>query len=135
MSDNPFENAQVIVATTRADLIESGDMVIVPEALSQEAGFKFEVGITRSLWETAVALRGEDEQSGQSIEGRIWDLLHMTALKAKLAHPESARVYPRVTVSRFSEGKMEQNTIDFIAHIGPGDNGEPVLTFMLPIDD
>lgn len=29
----------------------------------------------------------------------------------------------------------EHKTVDVIAHIGPGDQGEPVLTLMLPEDD
>ena len=45
-----------------------------------------------------------------------------------------AQAHPTDYVTNFMEpGRTE--TVDVIAHIGPGDQGEPVLTLMLPEDD
>lgn len=134
-SENPFDNMTVISTVTRQDLIDMGDMVIVPDALRKEAGFKFEIGVTNNLWESAIALRGNDEENGQSIDGRIWDMLTMAKYAIRRQSDSTNRAYAEMIVQRFEGGKSVMRTIEFIAHIGPGDDGAPVFTFMLPIDD
>ena len=63
--------------------------------------------------------------------GRLHDLLTLALFAAKRAG-NSDRVYFKVSFL-MSPGRSE--SVEVIAHIGPGDTPEPVLTIMLPEDD
>jgi hypothetical protein len=111
---SPF--GDLIYAYTRADAIADGVLIPVPEETSKEAGITWPVAVSSSLW-SLVEPDNLEDMPGQSVQGRLWDLLWLFRCA-------------------ISSGKASSDrTVTVIAHAGPGDMGEPVITLMLPEDD
>jgi hypothetical protein len=127
ITDNAWN---VIYSYTRAQAIADGVLVDVT-AEAKATGFRLHTVVTDSLYhhyiEPPAGLTGE----GQSVTGRLHDLLTLALFAARRA-VNSDRVNFKVSFL-MSPGHSE--TVEVIAHIGPGDNAEPVLTIMLPEDD
>ena len=134
----------VISSYTRADALADGMLVDVSE-MAQEAGFVIPVAVTRSVWDECVDWPEESEQGfGQSIDGRLWDVLFMAHWKIKSSREQSEdllyqlNVIPKDTkaetiteIDDFTGAKLTTLKIN----IGPGDNAEPVITIMQPNED
>ena len=127
-NDKAFGN--LIYSYSRAEAIADGVLVDVTEQ-AKATGFKLPTVVTDNLYhhyiEPPAGLAGE----GQSVTGRLHDLLTLALFAAKRAG-NSDRVYFKVSFL-MSPGRLE--TVEVIAHIGPGDTAAPVLTIMLPEDD
>ena len=125
------EEWNVIFSYTRMQAIEDGVLIDVTEQANQ-LGFKVNTVVTATLFhgyvEPPTGLTGE----GQSTAGRLHDLLFLVLCAARKNHAGADRAAVRVSFL-MAPGKTE--TVEVIAHIGPGDQGEPVLTLMLPEDD
>lgn len=121
----------LIYSYTRAQAIADGVLVDVTDA-ARAVGFKVHTAVSEHLYhgyvEPPAGLTGE----GQSVTGRLHDLLFLVLCSAKKSHPSADRATVRIAFL-MEPGRTE--TVDVIAHIGPGDQGEPVLTLMLPEDD
>ena len=121
----------VIYSYTRAQAIEDGVLIDIT-ADAQAHGFKVHTVVTDNLYHQYVEVpTGLDGSFGQSSAGRLHDLLTL-ALFAARSSKGTDRVYFKVDFL-MEPGRLEEANI--IAHIGPGDHGEPVLTLMLPEDD
>ena len=134
----------VISRYTRKNAIDDGVLVDVSE-MAQEAGFKFPVAVTQSVWAECIDWPKDSEQGfGQSIDGRLWDVLYMAHWKIKTTPDQSEdllyelNVIPPDTkaetiteIDDFTGAKLKTLKIN----IGPGDNREPVLTIMQPNED
>jgi hypothetical protein len=120
----------IIFSYTRAQAIADGVLVDVT-AQAAEVGFKVHTVVTDHLYKSHVVPPAGLEGEGQSIEGRLQDLLFRTLLAAK-AIRDSDRVEFDV-LFLMQPGKWEK--VHVVAAIGPGDHGEPVMTIMLPEDD
>ena len=127
-SDNEWN---LIYYYTRQQAIEDGVLIDVTDA-AKGVGFKVHTVVTATLFngyvEPPTGLSGE----GQSTAGRLHDLLFLVLCAARKNKARADRATVRVAFL-MAPGKTE--TVDVIAHIGPGDQGEPVLTLMLPEDD
>lgn len=126
-SDNLWEGAEVISVYTRKQAIEDGTLVDVSET-AREAGIKFPVALTRSVWceyvEVPTGVTGQDER------GRLWDVVWMLRIAA--ARSEGEQIYYRLYVRN---NNRPPKLVTLKALCGPGDNGEPVITVMLPDED
>ena len=120
----------VIYSYTRAQAIEDGVLIDIT-ADAKATGFKVPTVITDNLFHGYVEVPTGLQAEGQSTAGRLHDLLTL-ALFAARASKGTDRVYFKVDFL-MEPGRLEEANI--IAHIGPGDHGEPVLTLMLPEDD
>ena len=120
----------VIYSYSRAQAIEDGVLVDVTKQ-AKATGFKLPTVVTDNLYhhyiEPPEGLAGE----GQSVTGRLHDLLTLALFAAKRA-VNSDRVNFKVS---FLMAPGHSETVEVIAHIGPGDTAAPVLTIMLPEDD
>jgi len=129
-----FENADLIFSYSRKQAIEDGVLVDLmqpqTEALVREAGFKVPVAMTAEAFATAVCPLDGKLPAGQDLNGRLWDVLVMLRM-AISPQRNTDRVDFAVEVS---DGRKHQR-VDLYALIGPGDEGEPVLTIMLPCED
>ena len=124
------EDWNVIYSYTRAQAIVDGVLVDVTEQAKQ-IGFKLHTVVTGTIFHGYVEPPAGLEPEGQSVAGRLHDILTL-ALFAARASKGTDRVYFKVDFL-MAPGKSE--TVDIIAHIGPGDNFEPCLTIMMPEDD
>ena len=130
----------VFSSYTRADALADGMLVDVSE-MAQEAGFKFPVAVTQSVWAECIDWPKDSEQGfGQSIDGRLWDVLFMAHWKIKTTPDQSEDLHYQFDViptdikADADEDNMSKvKTLKI--NIGPGDNREPVLTIMLPNED
>ena len=126
---------EVISTYSRAQALADG--VLVDAApMAQEAGFRWPVAITAAAWSDCVVWSDADNerQVHQDQSGRLFDVLYM----AHHAIRSSRRNGDRLTFQLFRvprDGKSTEAVITTLKLIvGPGDDGEPVIT-ILPDED
>lgn len=125
------KDLNVIYSYTRAQAIEDGVLIDIT-ADAKANGFKVHTVVTDNLYRQYVEVpTGLDRSFGQSRDGRLHDLLTL-ALFAARSSKGTDRVYFKVS---FLMGPGRSEEANIIAHIGPGDHGEPVMTLMLPEED
>ena len=130
--ENPFEDMPVIFSYTRAQAIEDGVLVDLTE-WAKETGFKIPVACTAAVWNGYVVPPRSTEELGQSIRGRAHDLLWMLYVAIRRSSSaKSDQLRYRVI---FVMHERKQETVTLKSVCGPGDEGEPVLTVMLPDED
>lgn len=126
---------EVIYAYTRAQAIADGVLVDVSET-AREAGFRFPVAMTSTVWEDCVAWSKEDSlrQTYQDEPGRLWDVLWMALQAAKNAGSGQEVPFSLCRVPR-DDSSVEPIQVFLKMVIGPGDDAEPVITIMMPNED
>ena len=118
---------EVIYSYTRAQAIDDGVLIDVSET-AREAGFKYPVAVTAGVWGL---IEPQDKTAGQSEDGRLWDTLWMLLVAIKTGR--SAEDLTRFKVIYKMSGRNQLT--DLKAQCHGGDNGEPVITIMLPDED
>lgn len=129
MSDSLLNQFNVIDTYTRKQAIEDGVLVDV-STTAREAGINFPVALTSTVWDLYVVPSEKLEGCGQSITGRLWDILWMFRLKAMRSN-KSLLYFSCL----FLDVNEKLDEVKLKALCGPGDNAEPVITIMLPGED
>lgn len=123
----------VISCYTRADALADGVLVDV-STMAREAGFSKPVALTHRVWQDCVAWTEDDNenQTYQDESGRLWDVLFMAYMGIKQASGSGSQLLFRLhCVPRDGCAKQAKEvTLKLI--IGPGDQGEAVITVLLP---
>jgi hypothetical protein len=132
-----FEKIPVINSYSRAQAIADGVLVDVSNTPEwKEAGFKYPTACTRAVWERFIEWTeaDTDRQTIQDQPGRLWDVLYM--LNVAIAENDSTDrlLFELFIVPRGGTAKQSRRTM-LKALCGPGDDGEPVITIMLPSED
>lgn len=122
---------------TRAQALDDGLLLDVTE-MAVEAGFNVPVAITASV-QVIVTPSEYEKEMGQSYEGRLWDVLYMASYKARQTSSDTFKYKVIVAYYATPNGSKETTprkatTHTLIAKIGPGDNGEAVITIGFPRD-
>ena len=137
----------VLSSYTRAQAIEDGVLVSLNDPsftfrpglnICAEAGIKFPVAMTIAAFAKTVSELDTPLPPGQDISGRMWDVLTMFRLAAKRGGSEirfPVTVINWVRVGGERTNRTRRETVILKALCGPGDNGEPVITIMLPDED
>lgn len=129
-----FDDAELISIYTRAQAIADGVLIDITET-AKEAGFTYSVAITIAAWSDCVAWSADDSErkdTHQDEAGRLWDVIWMLKIAARKG---GERIYYQFyRVPREGKGRKARLTT-LKAICGPGDNGEPVITIMLPTED
>ena len=121
----------LVYAYTREQAIADGVMVDVTEQ-AKGIGFSIHTVVTATLFNEYVEPPAGLEGEGQSVAGRLHDVMVLALFAARRA-ANTDRVTFKVDFL-MEPGRKE--TVEVIAVIGPGDDGAiPVLTIMLPEDD
>jgi hypothetical protein len=127
---------EVISTYTRAQAIDDG-LLIDTGSMAQEAGFKWPVAITANAWADCVAWTENDsgKQVHQDQSGRLWDVLFLASHAIRTASGSGDRLLFQLYRVPRDGRSMEAvlTTLKLIA--GPGDQGEPVITILLPDED
>lgn len=124
------ENWAVISAYTRKQAVEDGVLIdITCEARAH--GFALDTVVTGNLFHKYIEPPDGLDGEGQSIDGRLHDLLMVGMVAAKKGKGSSRVQFQVLFLMR--PGFQQKVTV--IGQVGPGDEGEPVLTIMLPEDD
>ncbi|CAH0065117.1 MULTISPECIES: DUF6573 family protein [Stenotrophomonas] len=145
-----FEPSDLIHSYTRAQAIEDGVLVDVSD-VAKEAGFKLPVTITRAAWSRYVEVPRGLELRGQSVDGRLWDVLFMLHVAIKRQQGNGSEIHYQLHVALPDAGDWLSNEahpatgsgltrsthrqITLKALCGPGDALEPVVSIMLPNED
>ncbi|CAG9223702.1 conserved hypothetical protein [Paraburkholderia tropica] len=126
---------EVISSYTRAQAIADGSLIDVT-AQASGSGFKVPVALTAAAWAEVVAWSAEDSarQTHQDERGRLHDLLWVAFNLARHHKAGNRMPFKHYRVARGGNG-TRRTPITLVMSIGPGDNAEPVVTFMLPSDD
>ncbi len=130
-----FSNDEIIFAYTRADAIGDGVLVELSDQIVSEAGIKVKVAVTRAVWDDYLSPSYLDELPGQSVEGRIWDLLWMFGCAARRSRHASTIQFRVLFAIMEESGSIVTEDVLLKAVCGPGDDAEPVITIMLPWED
>jgi hypothetical protein len=126
-----WDDAEVIYAYTRAQALEDGVLVDVSE-MAKEAGIKFPVALTATVYGKYVEV--PDGVTGQDETGRLWDILWMFRCAASRCQGDTLQFQLYVR-SHNRERLDHRDLVTLKAVCGPGDQGEPVITIMLPDED
>lgn len=134
-----FSDADVISSYSRHRAIEDGVLVdVTPTA--REVGFRYPVAMTRAAWADAVEWRDWERErwkaaSGaaavQDERGRLWDVLSLLRFAAIGRKGDRLAFTVRAVDRELGRVRVKM----LVAHVGPGDDAEPVLTIMLPDED
>lgn len=122
----------IIHSYSRKQALSDGVLVEIPPDLAAEAGFRVPVACTRAVWEDCVAWGEADTRrtgAPQDQTGRLWDLLTMTRHAASRAADEGRARVELTRVPRDGRSPEPQLT-RLTAVMGPGDDGQPVLTIL-----
>ena len=111
---------------TRADALRDGVLIDVT-ATAQEAGIRWPVALTSAVWERCVAV--PPGVVCQDEAGRLWDVLWM--LRCAIARQDGRVIHFAVHVRNDNRDRTPP-LVRLKAVSGPGDEGEPVITVMLP---
>jgi hypothetical protein len=125
-----FEDAEIVHRYSRADAIRDGSLIDVT-AVAREVGFKYPVALTAAAWATCVAV--PPGVVGQDAAGRLWDVVYLLALAVRRgAGGQAVRFGVHV---RNDNRERTPPLVQLKAVCGPGDDGEPVVTVLLPDED
>jgi hypothetical protein len=126
-----WDDAEVTYAYTRAQAIEDGVLVDVSET-AREAGIKFPVALTRAVW--AYYVEVPEGVVAQDEGGRLWDILWM--LRCQIRRCQGDTLHFQLYVRNHNRERLtRQDLVTLKAICGPSDDGEPVVTIMLPDED
>jgi len=123
-----MNDSTVIFSYTRAQALADGVLVDVTDT-AREAGYRHPVALTHAVYESCV--RVPQDLAGQDEPGRLWDILWMLRCAIAASRGESELAF-KVLVHNDESGPRP---VCLKAVCGPGDDGEPVLTVMLPEED
>lgn len=123
-----FDDADLIHAYSRAEALADGTLIDVTET-AREAGFRVPVALTRTAWFDCVAWGPDDSARvvHQDQSGRLWDVLWMARLAARGKQGVSQLSFSMLRVARDSKDGRP-TAVTLLMDIGPGDEGEPVIT-------
>lgn len=134
MSDSahePIAGFRLIHSYSRAQALADGALVDA-STLAREAGIRFPVALTAAAWGDAVGMTPAAERAGNDEVGRLWDVAWM--LRVAIGRAPAGATSIRFAVAVVRDG-AEPSRVDLVAHVGPGDHAEPVITVMLPGED
>lgn len=139
MSNQPGEHpffGKVISVYTRAAALADG-VLIDAGPMAREAGFRWPVALTVAAWAECVVWTEADSerQVHQDQSGRLWDVLWMAAFAARSTATASSELpFELYCVPRDGHATAAERT-QLKLMLGPGDDGEPVMTILLPNED
>jgi hypothetical protein len=99
-------------------------------ATAREAGIRYPVALTRAVWERCVTVPPGVVRQDEA--GRLWDVLFL--LRCAIGKSNGREVRFGVHV-RNDNRERTPPLVRLKALCGPGDQGEPVVTVMLPEED
>ena len=126
----------VLFTYTRAQALADG-VLVDAGALAQEAGFRLPVAITAAAWDDCVAWSQDDScrQVHQCESGRLWDVLFMAVHAIRTGAGTASRMPFGLNRVPRDGCSQEAEAVRLKLVVGPGDDGEPVVTILLPEED
>ncbi len=124
----------LIYAYTRSQALADGVLVDISQ-MAREAGFRYPAVITADL-HARITPNEREKTLGQSYEGRLWDVIFLASFTARRAGLAD-RCSFNVSLFKADEApphRTHRHTLSLWMMVGPGDQGEPVITIGFPED-
>ena len=128
------DDDDLIYAYTRSQALADGVLVDVSQ-MASEAGFRFPTAITADL-HARITPNQREQELGQSYEGRLWDVVFLASFAARQAGAANQSQF-EVSLFEAEEDLPHNNHLSSLKlwiMVGPGDEGEPVITIGFPED-
>ena len=121
---------------TRAQAIADG-VLVDAGSMAKTAGFKLPVALTAAVWADCVVWSDDDslKQVYQDQSGRLWDVLCIAAHAIRTRKDSGELLLFQLYRVPCDGQAMEAELTSLKLIVGPGDNGEPVMTILLPNED
>jgi len=117
---------EVIYSYTRAQAIEDGVLVDVTQ-MAKQAGFTCSTVVTESLWATINEI--PSNFAWESVNGRLWDVLWMARTAAGMKHNRGQqRIKYLLRLNTRPLDPAHDQMVELVLDVGPGDQGEIVIT-------
>jgi DNA repair protein RadC len=129
-----LQEDEVIYSYTRSQALEDGVLVDVSK-MASEAGFRYPTAITADL-HARITPNEREKALGQSYEGRLWDVVFLASFAARRSGTQD-RCSFEVGLFEADEAfphRTHRRTLSLWMVVGPGDQGEPVITIGFPED-
>jgi len=128
---------ETISEYSRRQAIEDGILVDMTQepfgAMAKEAGVRWPIAMTATAFHQYVELTEATKQAGNDIKGRWWDVVWMYRCAVGRSREQSNELLFQFYCVTDNPSTPELVTLKAVA--GPGDDGRPCLTFMLPDED
>jgi hypothetical protein len=124
------EDADYIHRYSRADAIRDGVLIDV-SATAREAGIRYPVALTAAAWARCVTV--PPGVACQDEAGRLWDVIWL--LRCSLQRGSDGPELGFAVQVRNDNREGTPPLVRLKALCGPGDQGEPVITVMMPDED
>ena len=125
---------KVIYKYSREQALEDGVLVDVTETAKQ-ASIRYPTAVTERLWNGYIEPTEKLKEMGQSIQGRLWDVLYMFAIAGRSTPKGCNELLYSVGFLIENNKSSKTHVVKIKAVIGPGDTAEPVITLMLEEED
>ena len=122
---------EMIYSYSRAEALADGVLVDV-SVMAREAGIRVNVALTLAVWEKCVVWTELDNtrQCRQDQSGRLWDVLCMCARAGRRVNSDRV-TFTVMSIPRDGTSRRP-GLVTLRMTIGPGDQGEPVITILEP---
>ena len=130
-SADPFAGFEVLSVYSRADALADGVLVDLSD-MARQAGFRIPLAVTEAVYRSYLDPSLELANEGQSFQGRVWDLLQVLRFAAAV-YPDRSEIRFKVLFVLTPGCPPEPVPLKALCH--PGDDGEPVLTVLLPSEN
>lgn len=109
----------------RRDAIDDGDLIEITR-MGRDIGITFPLAVSARAAQSMVPFPNIPQET---VTENLWDTLHAFRDKARMTNAEEFEFQ----ASLYQNGLVP--TITFKAAVSPGDDGEPVITIMMPDED
>lgn len=124
----------IIFSYSWDDAVNDGTFVDVSK-VAKEAGIKFPTAVTSNLYHTYLKPNEEMEKQGQSLEGRLWDVLTVFRFAIRASKNTNHLEFKVDFLMPHSPNpKAETVKIWATCEARSPQNPEPIITLMLPED-
>jgi hypothetical protein len=139
-ADDGYMAWSIIHRYTRAEALADGTLIDISETAS-EAGIIYPVAVTAEVWRLIEQI--PNAYHWEDVNGRLWDVVWMLRCAIKVPrgyeqlinredivvreHPDE--IHYKV-ILHHHETRRSDGELVLKARIGPGDDGEPVMTVM-----
>ncbi len=127
-------DSDVAFTYTRKQALENGVLIDITD-IAKEIGFISCVAVTSTVWHGYIVSAKEIEYFGQSVKGRVWDVISRLYFQILCSEPTDVVHFQTVFMMPDERHIFKCETVGLKAVVRAGDNVEPVLTIMLPEDD
>ena len=126
-----YEDYEMISSYTRKQAIEDGVLVDVSHT-AKDAGFVCPVAVTDRVWHD---ITHGPSKNKTDIAGRLWDVIYMLLLNIRKQPASGGCIIYYDLIMPVEGVESEDNLYRLKSIAGLGDEGELVITIMLPNED